>query len=104
MTTDGATASLTEIEVRRPPSHRKSRMRRLPHPFVFVIGSFVLLALTANIGPWIHGIGAYQSVCPGTCQDDPLQGAWFLGLTPYSILHHQDPFLTNFINYPTGVN
>ncbi len=69
-----------------------------------MIASFVVLAFMANLGPWIHGISSYQSVCAGTCQDDPLQGAWFLGLTPYSILHLQDPFLTHVINYPAGVN
>jgi hypothetical protein len=64
----------------------------------------VVLALFSNIGTWIHGAASYQSVCQGTCQDDPLLSAWYLGLTPYSILHLQDPFLTNFINYPDGVN
>jgi hypothetical protein len=69
-----------------------------------MIASFVVIAFMADLGPWIHGISSYQSVCAGTCQDDPLQGAWFLGLTPYSILHLQDPFLTHVINYPSGVN
>jgi hypothetical protein len=53
---------------------------------------------------WIHGPASYISSCPGNCQADPLQNTWFLAFTPYSLLHGQNPFLTNIINYPMGVN
>ncbi len=41
---------------------------------------------------------------PGGGTGDPAQSAWFLAWTPHALLHHLNPFFTNFIDYPGGVN
>ena len=35
---------------------------------------------------------------------DIVQTTWFLAYTPYAILHLHNPFYTDLVNYPTGVN
>ena len=35
---------------------------------------------------------------------DAIQGVWFLHWTPFAILHGHNPFLTNYFDYPGGVN
>jgi len=70
----------------------------------FVISSFVVMAMFADLGSWIHGPATYLSSCIGSCQADPTEAASFLSHTAYSLLHLHNPFLTNFYNYPMGVN
>ena len=55
----------------------------------------VLLTAHAWSSPTTRWIG-------GCC--DPEQAMWFLGWIPYAIEHLADPFVTNQINAPTGVN
>lgn len=71
---------------------------------MLIVGSFVLIAMTAELGPWVHGPGSYLTSCPGNCQADPLQAGWSFGYTAYSLLHFNNPFLTNVLNYPMGLN
>jgi len=35
---------------------------------------------------------------------DPAQMVWFLAYTPHALIHGLNPFWTNLIDYPTGVN
>lgn len=62
------------------------------------------LALVADLGVWIHGANRTLVTCPGSCSADPLQSVWFLGLTPYSLLHGHTPLYTDVLSYPVGVN
>ena len=54
---------------------------------------------------------AYRPILPGngtrlpTCAcGDLVQGVWFLRWTPFALFHGMNPFLTNFIDYRSGVN
>ena len=89
---------------RRPDTGRENPRRLSRRTLTWIIGSYVLIALTANLGSWVHGASTYITGCPGNCQADPLQSAWFLAFTPDSLIHFHNPFLTNVINYPTGLN
>ncbi len=71
---------------------------------MLIIGSFVLIAMTAELGPWLHGPASSLTSCPGDCQTDPFQSGWSFGYTAYSLLHFHNPFLTNVLNYPMGLN
>lgn len=35
---------------------------------------------------------------------DPIQTVWFLAWTPFAVLHLHNPFFTNYLDYPQGVN
>jgi hypothetical protein len=54
---------------------------------------------------------AYRPIWPGdnsrlpTCAcGDLVQGVWFLRWTSFALLHGHNPFLTDYIDYPSGVN
>jgi hypothetical protein len=103
--TSAAPVAPNVATTRRPPLARRNRPRRLSgRTLTWIIGSYVLIAATANLGSWVHGASTYITGCPGNCQADPLQSAWFLAFTPDSLIHFHNPFLTNVINYPTGLN
>jgi hypothetical protein len=73
-------------------------LRRL-WPGILVVGSYLAFALTANLFAWLHGAG--HELQRGA---DLSQEAWFIGFTPYTLLHGHSPFVTSWINYPFGVN
>ncbi len=54
---------------------------------------------------------AYVPVWPGDANHlpwcacaDPAQVAWFLRWTPYALAHGHNPFYSNYLDYPSGVN
>jgi hypothetical protein len=54
---------------------------------------------------------AYRPILPldnsrlPTCTcGDLIQNVWFLRWTSFAVLHGHNPFLTNYMNFPTGVN
>jgi hypothetical protein len=54
---------------------------------------------------------AYRPILPldnsrlPTCTcGDLIQDVWFLRWTPFAVLHGHNPFLTNYMNFPSGVN
>jgi hypothetical protein len=47
--------------------------------------------------------GRLRSAWVGGCCD-PEQSMWFLGWTPYALSHGLNPFFTDHLNYPFGVN
>ena len=78
------------------PSSSGSRLRA-----VALAGlAYALVALLAY-RPILPGDGARLPTC--AC-GDLVQGVWFLRWTPFALLHGLNPFLTNFIDYPSGVN
>ena len=67
------------------------------------VGAYVVLAvlaywptmpLDANNLPHPLGAGA----------GDPAQMSWFLAWTPFALGHGLNPFFTNYIDFPRGVN
>jgi energy-converting hydrogenase Eha subunit C len=73
-------------------------------PLLLAIGSYIALAFVADLGVWVHGAASHISTCGGTCQADPVEFVSFLGFTAHALLHGQNPLLTNYLNYPMGVN
>lgn len=56
--------------------------------------------MIADVPVWLHGF-THEIQNEG---GDLPQQVWFLGSTPYALLHGQNPFLTYYLNYPYGAN
>lgn len=68
-------------------------------------------ALIGVVSYFVFAAFAYLPAWPGdphllvTCAcGDPVQQSWFLGWFPWAVLHGHNPFFTNWIDYPLGVN
>lgn len=59
---------------------------------------FIALAVVVKLSVWQAPLTAYG----GTA--DVEQKMWFFTWTPFAITSHRNPFLSTFINYPTGIN
>jgi len=59
-----------------------------------VIAYWPVMPLDANKLPIVLGAGA----------GDPAQMSWFLAWTPFALGHGHNPFFTNYIDFPLGVN
>ena len=85
--------------VARPGGGTPSRQRRLAE--VALAGAaYLLLACLAygRVGPLdTHHLA-------GCACSDPVQQTWFLAWTPFAALHGLNPFLTAYLNAPTGAN
>ena len=79
-------------------NEKRVLVRRLG-PGIAVVGSYIALGLIANLFAWLHG--PTHELQHGA---DLAQEAWFVGFTPYSLIHGHNPLVTNWINYPYGVN
>jgi hypothetical protein len=69
--------------------------------WVVIVGSYVVLAMIANLPAWLHGPTNLLPLGGGL---DVAQEVWFLGITPHAIAHGNNPFFVNWINFPYGVN
>lgn len=58
------------------------------------------LAVVANLPVWVHGF-THEIQNQG---GDLAEAAWFLAVTPWSLVHGHNPFLTGYLNVPYGVN
>jgi len=85
------------------PSGDLQAVRRPIVLTALAIGAYVVLAvlaywpvmpLDASRLPHIVGAGA----------GDPAQMSWFLAWTPFALRHGLNPFFTNYIDFPSGVN
>ncbi len=76
-------------------------LSRRVFPWVVVIGSYVVLAMVANLPAWLHG-PTHELQVGGA--GDLAEEVWFLGFTPLTLLHGNNPFVTNWMNFPYGVN
>ncbi len=56
--------------------------------------------MLANSPSWLHGWTDHIQ----NEGSDLTEEAWFLAVTPYSLLHLHNPFFTNYVNYPYGAN
>jgi len=72
-------------------------------PARFAIGAvlvFFALAALAYLPAWPGDPSRLVRCACG----DPVQQSWFLGWVPWALLHGHNPFLTNWFDYPSGVN
>ena len=68
---------------------------------VFSLVVYVLLALVANRGVWVHGFAHTLQSSGG---NDTAEEVWFLAQTPWHIVHGVNPFDNAWLNVPVGVN
>lgn len=89
------TASPVPHENDRPTPKRSKYL-----PPVLAVVSFSLLAVFAYwpVSP------LSQTQLPVCACGDQLQEVWFLAWTAHALSHAANPFFTNYINYPYGVN
>ncbi len=83
------------------PLPRETTPRRHPvFPAIIAVASYCALAVLAYwpVSPFD------SSVIPGATTADPVQSIWFLEWVPFALFHGHNPFFTNFIDYPSGVN
>ncbi len=79
----------------KSPSSRPGRLT-----LAFCVALYGGLALVAYLPVW-PGDGNHLPWC--ACAD-PAQVAWFLRWTPYALAHGHNPFFSNYLDYPSGVN
>jgi len=68
---------------------------------VFSLAVYVLLALVANRGVWVHGFAHTLQASGG---NDTAEEVWFLAQTPWHIVHGVNPFANTWLNVPVGLN
>ena len=90
------------LESPEPSARASGRFWTRPwFPVVFVTVAYVLLSLIANWDVWTNGVSHSVQTSGG---QDPAMELYFLGQTPWVILHGHNPFANNFLNAPTGLN
>jgi hypothetical protein len=81
------------------PGGAPSRQRRLAE--VALAGAAYLLLACLAYG----GVGPLDTRHLAGCAcSDPVQQTWFLAWTPFAVLHGLNPFVTSYLNAPTGAN
>jgi hypothetical protein len=75
--------------------------KTLGFTWVVIVGSYVVLAMIANLPAWLHGPTSELPFGGGL---DVTQQVWFLGFTPDALVHGDNPFFANWINFPYGTN
>jgi hypothetical protein len=63
--------------------------------------AYLAFASLANYEVWAHGVThTIQTAGAGDVPEE----IWFLGQTPWALVHLHNPFVTNWLNAPAGVN
>lgn len=88
----------TRTRRRSKASGLLERLTSRPGLLSFV--AYLLLTIPADYPIWPGD----PHLLPTEVGGDIVQTAWFLEWTPYAILHGLNPFYTNVINYPSGVD
>src|ERR1035441_5707453 len=85
------------------PSGDMQAVRRPIALVALAIGAYVVLAVMAY---WpVMPLDASKLPHPlGAGAGDPAQMSWFLAWTPFALGHGLNPFFTNYIDFPLGVN
>lgn len=100
---------LDEIEANDRPEASGARNRvpllgRLARSWdLRVLLTYAVVALFANYPMW-PGDPSRIATCACGGYEDLNQTAWFLAWTPFAIFHGHNPFVTNWINFPAGVD
>ena len=68
---------------------------------MFSVAVYVLLALLANRGVWVHGFAHTLQASGG---NDTAEEVWFLAQTPWHLVHGVNPFDNTWLNVPVGLN
>ncbi len=93
---DSEVASLHDGETGKPEQQRSSRSVQA---IVVVVIVYLALAVAIYWNVW--------STHPTTVSEvggDQYGALWFLEWTPFALLHGHNPFFSNWVNYPFGVN
>lgn len=85
---------------RSGPQHRQPRPVRWPGT-TFSLIAYIFVAFLANSNVWLHG---FAHTAQGSGGADIGEQVWFLAQTPWAILHGINPFDSNWLNTPTGVD
>ena len=87
---------LSKAQLSRDITSRK----RSVLPAIFAVACYCVLAVLVYwpVSP------LDSSVIPGATTADPVQSIWYLEWVPFALFHGHNPFFTNFIDYPSGVN
>ena len=68
-----------------------------------VLAGFTALAVLCTLSVWVSPLARLPGE-PGVGAFDPYNSAWWLNWTPFAITHGLNPFTSNYLNYPTGMN
>jgi hypothetical protein len=63
------------------------------------IAFYLLVSIAYNQHAWADPTHLYSGAGA-----DPQQTMWFLDSVPHALANHTNPLLTNYLNYPVGVN
>ena len=85
------------------PSGDMQAMRRPVVPLALAVGTYVVIAVLAYWPVMPFDASKLPHVL-GAGSGDPAQMSWFLAWTPFALGHGLNPFFTNYIDYPLGVN
>ncbi len=85
------------------PSGDMQAMRRPVVLLALAIGTYVVIAVLAY-WPVMPFDASKLPHLLGAGAGDPAQMSWFLAWTPFALGHGLNPFFTNYIDYPLGVN
>ncbi len=96
-------ARLRGNDVPMQPSGDMQAMRRPVVPLALAVGTYVVIALLAYWPVMPFDASKLPHVL-GAGSGDPAQMSWFLAWTPFALGHGLNPFFTNYIDYPLGVN
>ena len=69
-------------------------------PAIIAVALYCILAVLAY---WPRS-PVDSGAIPGATTADPVQAIWYLEWVPFALFHGHNPFITNFIDYPSGVN
>jgi len=96
-------ARLKGNDVPMRPSGDRQAVRRPGALIALAVGAYVVLAVLAY---WpVLPLDASRLPHPlGAGAGDPAQMSWFLAWTPFALGHGLNPFFTNYVDFPLGVN
>ena len=92
---EGPPLTVPLVEERRPPA--RNRTLRWELLAVFAISLLLSIALFHKVWSW-----PFSTLIGGAGDSD--EYTWFLAWVPFAIRHGLDPLVSNYVNYPGGVN
>jgi hypothetical protein len=93
----GASTHVADRELTTPPAAARLRAGLLWLPLG--LAAYVALAFALFRGVWMHPSTEVLGV--GT---DPWQHVWFINWVPFALSHGQNPFFSDYLDFPAGTN